>query len=235
MLNIKNYIFDFKLVNKYLILTILMVIIFLDILTVTNPVYCASFGMTNNKFYQLSLNHICDIYLPSLLGIYIIFVFSIDYKYNMDELLLSMSQLKINFYIIGKLIRIILLYMVIFMITFLSQWYAINKNIEIHGFYNTIPFLSSLTLSIPTSFFITALAFFLVTMLKKGVFAFLLFFSYIYAEIISKGIITKKLQIFINYYGINYDDTIIKTNRLILLTVGLLLFILAIKRTSKNS
>lgn len=232
MLNIKNYMFDLKLVNKYLLLTTLMAIIFLDILAITNPIYCTSFGMTNGKFYQLSLNHICDIYLPSLLGIYIIFVFSIDYKYSMDELLLSMSQLKINFHIIGKLVRIILFYIIIFIITFFLQWYALNRSIEIHYFCNTIPFFSSLLLSIPTSFFIVSLAFFLVTMFKKGMFAFLLYFSYIYTEIISKGTITKRLQIFINYYGVNYNNTIIKANRLILLAVGFLLLIFAIKRTS---
>lgn len=100
---------------------------FFDILTITNPIYYTSFGMTNNSFYQLSLNHICDIYLPSLLGMYIIFVFSIDYKYNMNELLLSMSEFKTNFCFVGKLVRIVLFYMVIYMITFSSQWYGIKK------------------------------------------------------------------------------------------------------------
>lgn len=233
MLHIKNFIFDLKLAGKYIILTILIVFILLDILAIINPIYCTSFGMTDNKFYQLSLNHICDIYLPSLLGMYIIFVYSADYKYNIDELLLSMSHLKINFYIVGKLVRIAIFYIVIYMITFLSQWYGINKNITLHNFCGNIPFFNSLLLSVPTSFFIASLAFFLVTLLKKGVFAFLIFFSYIYAEIISKGMITKKLQIFINYYGVDYNSTTIKTNRIIALTMGFLLFIYAIKRTSK--
>ncbi len=108
-----------------------------------------------------------------------------------------------------------------------------KKNIAIHNFYGNISFFSSLLLSIPTSFFIASLAFFLVIVLKRGGFAFLLFFSYVYVENISKGMLTKKLQIFINYYGINYNNATIKANRIVIIALGFLLLISAIKRTSR--
>ena len=181
-------------------------------------------GPASGGRFSSSLFFITDLAFPLFLLFSILFMISNDFASNTFEFMQSLPIHSIRL-IFFRFLRLVCFYLILFVLTSVNIYYIANGILAESNAHVTLAMILFLTL--PNAFFFSSLALLLVTFTRNAFYSTALAAGLIIFELLSHGLFSNKLMLFVNLFGYWFPDKTVTVNRIFYIALSLFLLLLS--------